>query len=49
METPDTKGATMARSTFVNLPVKDLGKSTAFFTQLGFSFDPCSRTRTPPG
>jgi uncharacterized protein len=26
--------------TFVNLPVKDLGKSTVFFSRLGFSFDP---------
>jgi predicted lactoylglutathione lyase len=26
--------------TFVNLPVKDLGKSTEFFSRLGFSFDP---------
>jgi predicted lactoylglutathione lyase len=25
--------------TFVNLPVKDLAKSTAFFDKLGFSFD----------
>ncbi len=30
----------MARNTFVNLPVKDLGKSTAFFTEIDFSFDP---------
>jgi uncharacterized protein len=30
----------MAMSTFVNLPVKDLAKSTAFFTAIGFSFDP---------
>jgi predicted lactoylglutathione lyase len=26
--------------TFINLPVKDLAKTTAFFTKLGFSFDP---------
>jgi predicted lactoylglutathione lyase len=26
--------------TFINLPVKDLAKSTEFFTKLGFSFDP---------
>ena len=25
---------------FVNLPVKDLSKSTAFFTALGFTFNP---------
>jgi uncharacterized protein len=30
----------MSRMTFVNLPVKDLVKSTEFFTKLGFSFDP---------
>jgi predicted lactoylglutathione lyase len=26
--------------TFINLPVKDLAKATAFFAKLGFSFDP---------
>jgi predicted lactoylglutathione lyase len=26
--------------TFINLPVKNLAKSTEFFTELGFSFDP---------
>jgi predicted lactoylglutathione lyase len=31
---------TMSRMTFINLPVKDLAKSTEFFTTLGFSFDP---------
>jgi predicted lactoylglutathione lyase len=30
----------MARSIFVNLPVKDLKKSMLFFAQLGFHFDP---------
>jgi predicted lactoylglutathione lyase len=30
----------MSRMTFINLPVKDLAKSTEFFTKLGFSFDP---------
>ncbi len=30
----------MARKIFVNLPVRDLPASVAFFTQLGFSFDP---------
>jgi predicted lactoylglutathione lyase len=30
----------VARQIFVNLPVKDLTRSVAFFTALGFSFDP---------
>lgn len=30
----------MATQLFVNLPVKDLNKSIAFFTALGYSFDP---------
>ncbi|MCB2408998.1 VOC family protein [Hymenobacter lucidus] len=30
----------MATNIFVNLPVKDLNASVAFFTQLGFSFNP---------
>lgn len=30
----------MATQIFVNLPVKDLKKSVAFFTRLGFKFDP---------
>lgn len=30
----------MSRQTFINLPVKDLARSTAFFTTVGFSFDP---------
>ena len=29
----------MSRMTFINLPVRDLAKATAFFTKLGFSFD----------
>jgi uncharacterized protein len=29
-----------SRMIFVNLPVKDLGRTVEFFTQLGFSFDP---------
>jgi predicted lactoylglutathione lyase len=29
----------MSTKIFVNLPVKDLGKSTDFFTKLGFSFN----------
>ena len=30
----------MARQMFVNLPVKNLDRTVAFFTQLGFSFNP---------
>jgi len=30
----------MATKIFINLPVKDLGKSVSFFTNLGFSFNP---------
>jgi uncharacterized protein len=30
----------MPTKIFVNLPVKDLARSTRFFTELGFSFDP---------
>jgi len=30
----------MATQIFVNLPVKNLGRSIAFFTQLGYAFDP---------
>lgn len=30
----------MATQIFVNLPVKDLDKSKAFFTKLGFTFNP---------
>ncbi len=30
----------MATQIFVNLPVKDLQKSVAFFTRLGFKFNP---------
>ncbi|MGH9230960.1 MAG: VOC family protein [Acidimicrobiales bacterium] len=29
----------MSRMTFINLPVKDLAKTTEFFTSIGFSFD----------
>lgn len=28
------------RQLFVNLPIRDLARSTAFFTALGFAFDP---------
>ena len=30
----------MATRVFINLPVKDLGKSVSFFTELGYSFNP---------
>jgi predicted lactoylglutathione lyase len=30
----------MATMTFVNLPVRDLRKTTVFFSQIGFAFDP---------
>ncbi|MDC8757870.1 VOC family protein [Janthinobacterium fluminis] len=30
----------MASKIFVNLPVKDLGRSVTFFTALGFTFNP---------
>ena len=30
----------MSRMIFVNLPVRDLGKSVEFFTSLGFEFNP---------
>lgn len=30
----------MATKVFINLPVKDLGKSMDFFTNLGFTFNP---------
>jgi predicted lactoylglutathione lyase len=33
-------GAVMSRMIFVNLPVKDLEKSKAFFGKLGFTFNP---------
>src|SRR5262245_1169882 len=33
------KGAEVARKIFVNLPVKDLKKSMAFFGKLGFTFN----------
>jgi predicted lactoylglutathione lyase len=33
------ENAAMSTKIFVNLPVKDLGRSTAFFTGLGFSLD----------
>jgi predicted lactoylglutathione lyase len=33
------KGAKVARKIFVNLPVKDLKKSMAFFGKLGFTFN----------
>jgi hypothetical protein len=36
MTTPAHPGRTL----FVNMPVADVARSTAFFTQLGFSFNP---------
>jgi predicted lactoylglutathione lyase len=30
----------MARQAFINLPVRDLARAAAFFSQLGFTFDP---------
>ncbi len=30
----------MATQIFVNLPVKDLNRSVAFFTKLGYTFNP---------
>jgi predicted lactoylglutathione lyase len=30
----------MTTKIFVNLPVKDLGKTVEFFTKLGFKFNP---------
>lgn len=32
--------ATPSRRLFVNLPVRDLGRSVDYFTRLGFAFDP---------
>ncbi len=36
---PKTNDKTMATKIFINLPVENLSKSMAFFTQLGFSFN----------
>lgn len=33
-------GSTASRTTFINLSVQDLARTTEFFTALGFSFDP---------
>jgi uncharacterized protein len=33
------KEIAMARNTFINLPVKDLAKTTEFFAKIGFSFN----------
>lgn len=40
----------MATQIFVNLPVKDLARSVAFFTQLGYQFNPqfTDENATPP-
>jgi uncharacterized protein len=37
---PTTRGGTVPRMIFPNLAVKDLDRSVAFFTELGFEFDP---------
>jgi uncharacterized protein len=36
-----------SRKLFVNLAVRDLERSKAFFTRLGFEFNPGSRTTRP--
>jgi uncharacterized protein len=42
-DTAATKRETSTTATaFVNLPVRDLGRTSAFFTKLGFVFDPRS-------
>ena len=38
----------MVGKIFVNLPVKNLEKSMAFFKAIGFSFIPSSPIRRPP-
>ncbi|MCS4308661.1 putative lactoylglutathione lyase [Rheinheimera pacifica] len=38
----------MSRMIFVNLPVKDLNASMAFYTALGFSNNPTLLTTPPP-
>ena len=40
MERTNAKEQKVARKIFVNLPVKDLKKSMAFFGKLGFTFNP---------
>lgn len=37
---PSRPDAPTSRTTFVNLPVKDLARTTEFFTALGFAFNP---------
>jgi hypothetical protein len=41
------ENAAMSTKIFVNLPVKDLARSTEFFTGLGFPSTSASRMRTP--
>ena len=36
---PDAPGRPATRKVFVNLPVRDLARSVAFFSGLGFTFD----------
>ena len=40
VETPVTSLAHPGRQLFVSIPVADLARSTAFFSKLGFGFDP---------
>jgi len=40
LPTTRERGKLTSTKIFVNLPVKDLGKSIDFFTELGFSFNP---------
>jgi len=40
MSDPVSKGDEMHSQIFVNLPIKDLNRSVAFFTQLGYKFEP---------
>jgi predicted lactoylglutathione lyase len=38
----------MSKKIFVNLPVKNLDKSVAFFKRLGYTFNPKFTERTRP-
>jgi uncharacterized protein len=35
-----TEGSSMSREIFVNLPIRDMERTKAFFTSLGFAFNP---------
>jgi predicted lactoylglutathione lyase len=39
MQLPENQGITMTKEMWINLPVKDINRSRAFFTALGFSFN----------